>query len=474
MDAAFHGSHRNKLILVGIVASLMAFASPATAGDVEVQSARDFRESFGLRDDIEYVASSLSDSQRFSNTDWGVPLTTAEADDLASRLQVQKSLGPAIDHASKQPGYGGAYIDQLDGGLPVFLFTKDVATHSAEIGTFLEVGTRYDVRKVDHSLAALTTLKEEVSAERDDLMKADVEVVSVSVDVKSNRVVVGVLDKTDRKRDIVKGLGDPIVVIDETLPHTDTCLIDDCPNLKGGLKIAATGATCTSGYLGRRTDGSHDDIVMVTAGHCIATSSDATWKHNGTGFGTENPNHGWNNNSAADVGFITVWSGHVPSNKNTFLSKPGTGTSAALTGYRTFSQQIIGMQVCRIGWGSSNYHSSNSYYTARQCGQIITYDTDTASTTDNNSQSCVDGTCKYIQKMKAVDFDSWAGDSGGTIFEQNSPVDDPTKLLGTHVHSQDTGGYPADDKGWYSPYTQGTIRFGNDDIDIDGCFSSSC
>lgn len=403
-----------------------------------------------------------------------MPLTKTEANDLATRLEVQKSMGPAVDYAAKQPGYGGAYIDQLDHGLPVFLFTKDVGARSTEIGELLKAGTKYDVRLVDHSLAGLTKIKEDVSSEREALMETGVEIISVSVDVKMNRIVVGVLGKTDRKRDIVKALGDPIVVIDESLPHADTCWIDDCPNLKGGLRIDATDATCTSGYLGRRTDGSNADIVMVTAGHCIASSSASTWKHHGTGFGTENSNHGWNNNSAADVGFIKLWDDQVPANKNMFLSKPGYATTAELTGYRTFSEQVIGMQVCRIGWGSSNHHSANAYYLARQCGQIETYDTDTASTTDNNSQSCASGTCKYIQKMKAVDFDSWAGDSGGTIFEQNSPVEAPTNLLGTHVHSQDTGGYPDDDKGWYSPYTQGTAGFANDGIDIDACFTSSC
>ena len=75
--------------------------------------------------------------------------------------------------------------------------------------------------------------------------------------------------------------------------------------------------------------------------------------------------------------------------------------------------------------------------------------------------------------MKKVSFDSWGGDSGGTIFEQNSPVSATTKLLGSHVHSED-GAYPAADRGWYSTVEKAIDRMANQGVNITPCVTTSC
>ena len=48
----------------------------------------------------------------FSISDWGVPLTEAEAEDLYSRLAIQRSLAPAVEWAATMTDYAGAYINQ--------------------------------------------------------------------------------------------------------------------------------------------------------------------------------------------------------------------------------------------------------------------------------------------------------------------------------------------------------------------------
>ena len=97
-------------------------------------------------------------------------------------------------------------------------------------------------------------------------MRSDgVDVVSVSVDVKNNRVLVGVVGKTDRKRSAVQAMSGPLVVADEKRPVIDACAIDNCANLKGGLMIKS-GVECTSGYIAVRWDTDPNQIVMVTAG----------------------------------------------------------------------------------------------------------------------------------------------------------------------------------------------------------------
>jgi hypothetical protein len=197
----------------------------------------------------------------------------------------------------------------------------------------------------------------------------------------------------------------------------------------------------------------------------------------GTSFGTENSDHGWQNDSLADVAIIKIWSGHWPANKNKFLADPESQTSAAITSYKTFSQQVEGTQVCRIGWGSWEYPPS-SYYKARKCGKIILEDSDAGSITDDNSQSCAtiggETRCRYIKSMKVVNFDSTGGDSGGIVFVPNNPVSAATQLLGTHVHSKD------DDSGvlksWYSTTTKGFSELQSKvpPIYIRPCQSSGC
>lgn len=342
--------------------------------------------------------------------------------------------------------------------------------------------------KVDHTLAELTTLKRRVSNHRTELLASDVEVFSSSVDIVNNRVIVGVRGKNERRADEVKSLGDPIVVVDAELPRTDACEIDACPNLKGGLLITQggrlpAGTECTSGYIARRWDTDPDEFVLITAGHCIANSVSegdqwARYKPDETvKFGVELA-HAWEVGSLADIGAIKIWTAHVPESKNKFLSKPSDGTTAAITGYETFSQQMPGDQVCRIGWGSWEY-GPNSIYTARKCGLITLYDTDSDGTNDKNSESCVpDGRCRYIKDMKGVNFDSVGGDSGGIVFERNNPASDPTDLFGTHVHSLKmtftTEGDEDDVRGWYSTTTKGFSELQARGIYITPCQSSSC
>lgn len=397
-----------------------------------------------------------------------------------------------IDYAAQQPGYAGAFIDQLDKGQPVFLFTKGIDARRAEIGMLLPAGTRYDVRKVDQSLAELTGLKDRVTREHKALYESGVTVVSSTVDVVNNRVEVGVLDRDERKKDTVKSVDESIAVVGEAIPVADTCTITSCPNLKGGLHIHQTSTVvgaCTSGFLARRYDTNPDQLVMVTAGHCIAGKTATNWKHDGTTFGGEvtvggNLVHGWKPNSKADVGIIKIWEAHYPDNKNKFLSKPAAGQSAAINGSLTWTQQVVGTQVCRIGWGSATQAPPNNpHYTARKCGLIHKYDTDVTQGTDDDKSCAYNSSgvwkCKIIKKSKKVDFDSWGGDSGGIIFENNYPnFEDSTKLLGTHVHSED-GEFGDDDnpadRGWYSTHDNASDQL--DDafgVVVLPCYTSSC
>jgi hypothetical protein len=247
--------------------------------------------------------------------------------------------------------------------------------------------------------------------------------------------------------------------------------------MRGGIEIHAVhddgyNQWCTSGYLAKRTDGSHNNMVVVTAGHCIKYQSNhhsSAWYHKSSKVGDQqNPdNTGWRDNSHGDVGFIDLTGNWDPGSAGSVvgkaLSHPFAGspnpTLANVKDYWTFEQQTVGTPVCRIEMGATlsppNYNGA-----VRDCGLVKSYNTDVlASMTDPEVNSCVSGNCKYIKYMKGVNFDSAGGDSGGTVFLEDDGAGDPVTLVGTHVHSIKDGtaavGPNKDLRGWYTSVTRG-------------------
>ena len=91
-------------------------AAQQPAVDEQTLRAIDFREQFGLPTDLAYVQSVAADS-RSSASEWGVPLTLAERDDLARRVTVQDNLDGLLGVAATQPTlFGGLRIGQQAGG----------------------------------------------------------------------------------------------------------------------------------------------------------------------------------------------------------------------------------------------------------------------------------------------------------------------------------------------------------------------
>jgi hypothetical protein len=87
---------------------------PASAGnDARLeQRSQQFRIDSGFRSDELYVRQSLSDRERFPVLDYGPPLTQAEGDEIARRIDLQLAATPTVEWAATQPDYGGWYMDQ--------------------------------------------------------------------------------------------------------------------------------------------------------------------------------------------------------------------------------------------------------------------------------------------------------------------------------------------------------------------------
>ena len=152
---------------------------------------------------------------------------------------------------------------------------------------------------VDRSLSELTAERDAVSSRWSDLNSSGVTVISAAVDVPSNRVVVGLLDVNEGAREEIRALAPTAVVRRADPKFLDACEVSDCDSVVGGIKLdyVISGDTyyCTSGYVARRTDGSHSNLVLVTAGHGVweSTGSTANWKHDGVVVGEENATHGF-------------------------------------------------------------------------------------------------------------------------------------------------------------------------------------
>lgn len=158
-----------RVCLIGILGSLLLTSAPepkrvlAVDPETELQEAIRFREAAGFRSDPEFVNSTLSNRPTFSSTEFGVPLSEDEAHEMRRRIDLQNALEPAWSYEESQPDSGGSYIDQAEGGIPVFLFTAGLAEHRAEINRRLPAGTAFRAELVKHTTADLTAARVELT-----------------------------------------------------------------------------------------------------------------------------------------------------------------------------------------------------------------------------------------------------------------------------------------------------------------------
>jgi hypothetical protein len=157
----------------------------------------DLRERFGLRADEWYVRWVVSAST-VSDDLIGIPLDTQEAVEIERRIALQDELSAARELALDQPDYGGTWIDQGAGGLPVFTFTGDPAEHARRLTEVLPEGTRFDVRQVRYTTAQLDAAQDLLNAAAPGLRAEGIALVFTGLDDPTNTVVVGVQGLTPR------------------------------------------------------------------------------------------------------------------------------------------------------------------------------------------------------------------------------------------------------------------------------------
>lgn len=423
--------------------------------------AKQFRETFGFDAGHATLVAAESDSSRFPNLDYGVPLTQAEADELARRGSVQHSKAPVVVFLQENVrSFGGSYTDQLAGGLPVFLFSDDARKHEPEIRGRLPAGTAFRVERVNRSLAQLDQLQDEIDRSWAALKRDGIDVNMTAIDVKTNAVVVGIKGtRADDHAALEERFGGGIVVQESSAAESDACqTVDNCRPIKGGLDIrsAANNGGCTSGFVVRRSENS--GLAVLTAGHCIEFNGTlgTDWRHNGSKFG-DALYETWRDNNTADIGLIDIDTDEVITIKNeTYVGgAAGSPNIRIITDWDPATSHDQGDQACRFG-----------ITTRWECGVIKVEDATRESCVNNNQ------ICKTIFHTVETDVDASGGDSGAAFIHYSIGT---TRIgLGTHVHSTD--GYSvANGKGWYSPIDWGKWTYQADfQLNYMICVTSSC
>jgi hypothetical protein len=121
-----------------------------TPSPAEMEEARRFRETFGLRADDAWISMVASDpSSQESVEQFGVPLLPSELTEMIERTTA--SAGPIIlDYARTVPDdWYGSYIDQQRGGVIVAQFFRNTDRHRAALALLLPPSARWEVRQVD-------------------------------------------------------------------------------------------------------------------------------------------------------------------------------------------------------------------------------------------------------------------------------------------------------------------------------------
>ncbi len=411
------------------------------------EEALSFRRSFGLEATDAIVQQSLVDPA-FSDADWGVPLSATEIADLNHRVEVQEAIDPAFATAQSLGTSGGVYLDQLNGGIPVFLTTEDPAEFATALATLVPRAISYMVERVSFSISELYAVQAEIDADTPKLLDDGVDIGSTAIDVINNRVLVGVRSLGGGDLTLLQHQYGAAISVEEEQESQggDSCTSRaSCPPIKGGINIYLKDhpeKACTSGVIVRKSTGPVD-LYVLTAGHCIEKNGGvgARWKHDSTVFGTA-VTEAWGNLSDADVGLIDIDNGDYPSTMNEFYAQYSWSIRAATT-WQVSDHQNVGDAVCRSG-EYSGYH----------CGTIVNI----------NKTKDVDG--KQIKHQWVMDSDACPGDSGGPYFIGLS-------IYGIHSDSTD-GCNPGTNRAWYSPIDWALAKLSSKGWPSLMCFTSNC
>ncbi|MHB8892586.1 MAG: hypothetical protein ACYC65_11140 [Candidatus Limnocylindrales bacterium] len=210
-----------------------------------LQDAVRFRNDLRLAADLVTVQTSFLRADIYSHTEYGVPLTEAEAAEVGRQAAVGRDIDIAAlwaeSHASS---YGGAWIDHNASSVAVFMIKNGDDWAEEGIRSRLPAGLSVEFRDVLYSLSELDAVQDKIETQRASLRAVGIPLVSTSIQTPTNTVEVGLTEVTDDGIAKLKQLfGDAIsVVSDGAVAHADACPQSNCLPAKAGIGVTSAQA----------------------------------------------------------------------------------------------------------------------------------------------------------------------------------------------------------------------------------------
>lgn len=330
-----------------------------------------------------------------------MPLTDAEQRELQARFRVARRVSSIQRYVSHNASttFSGLYLDQAHRGLVYIGFTRGAANRLRALRKVFSYTNRLRVFTAAYTLAQLQRLHRRIDQDWSLLRRDGIDMRTSTVDVPTNRVLVGVSDRVPSGRAALRRrYGNMVRVIRAHVQRTScsqcsgtTRTTVQSPPLDGGLEINDLSAQCTSGFVTQAANGA---FFLMTAGHC---------GHNGSGWaqgffnsdiGLQGPDVGtmdrnsYYNGSSADAAVIDMPSYEADN------AVYRDGGYQQINSIKPFGSDLLGSAVCHSGI-TSEY----------ECGTITS--------TDSTEQY---GSGPVLYHMREAYMYNAPGDSGGPVF----------------------------------------------------------
>ncbi|HAK0904640.1 TPA: trypsin-like serine protease, partial [Listeria monocytogenes] len=355
----------------------------------------EFRKEFGLETNIDKIKLLNQNVKLHEDSNFEIPLTKAEEEELEERFKIQNEYIPKIkkllDEKYKNEDFT-LYINQENKG-EIVIKLKQASEHEkvtvqkdTMVNELKSVGPMFNYRIEDgnYSESDLNKISEQMWEKKG---QQNLDFDSTSVDVINEKVIVGIIDYTiEKERQLRLAFGDfPLEVVQVDPPNNHR-------GSYGGEKIVnSRGGACSSGYYAK----SGSNHYLITAGHCsrsynastgaVTNHTSDTYKYGTTTLGKVNSiRYG----GKIDALTISVSSGNANSNINI------NGAVRKMTSSQARNGDTVGQAVCKLGYATGK----------SQCGTLKS----------KNVSYTIAGAA--FTELRGTNLTSTGGDSGGTMY----------------------------------------------------------
>lgn len=304
--------------------------------------------------------------------------------------------------------FGGISFDRTTGTATI-RYDEDAGARAADtrLGSLADQRAgawRVVLQPVRHSLAELDVVRQRVSTDPEWHAVAAKLISTWSIDVRQNRVAVGVTDLTPEVTRTATRLFGDLVRLHVAPRPTEDSRPDDAEPWRAGIRLTFPAGSCSSGYV-IRTTSTPVRRRLVTAGHCGPLNT--TVRNDRDSVGTVVTR------AYADGGRDFAFIGGSTYRAFMYTGGPGSNTGFPVKGAR---QSGVGLDIC-----------TNGATSGENCAVEVTA-IDVCATFTSGQTTCL------LDQARSTDGSdpSASGDSGGPVIAHDSAG---LKVVGSIVGS---------------------------------------